>query len=170
MADEAFFRVGLRVPDVTEAARFYQGLGFEPIGAIPGPDGSTVMAILRRGEFQLLVDALVGMPFPDNDRERMTKTGPRGLGVVIGIEVDDANATAVYCRLAGCTGTTGPLDAPWGERYFECLDPYGYAWKVFELLPDPPADGLSAARDSWFADPHSAPTPTPMRNRSPLTR
>ncbi len=151
MADEASYRVGLRVPDVTEAARFYQGLGFEPIGAIPGPDGSTVMAILRRGELQLLVDALVGMPFPDSDRERMTKTGPRGLGVVIGIEVDDVNATAVYCRLAGCTVTTDPVDAPWGERYLECLDPYGYAWKFFELLPDPPTDGLSAARDSWFA-------------------
>ncbi|MFJ2160546.1 VOC family protein [Streptomyces sp. NPDC087856] len=151
MADEASLRVGLRVPDVTEAARFYQGLGFAPIGAIPGPDGRTVMAILRRGELQLLVDALVGMPFPDSDRERMTKTGPRGLGVVIGIEVDDVDATAVYCRLAGCTVTTGPVDAPWGERYLECLDPYAYAWKFFQLLADPPADGLSAARDSWFA-------------------
>lgn len=155
MADEASFRVGLRVPDVSEAARFYQGLGFESIGAIPGLDGSTVMAILRRGEFQLLVDALDGMPFPDSSRERLTKIGPRGLGVVIGIEVDDVNATAVYCRSAGCAITAGPVDAPWGERYFECLDPYDYAWKFFELLPDPPTDGLSAARDSWFARTHS---------------
>ncbi|MGW2823102.1 VOC family protein [Streptomyces sp. NPDC001443] len=151
MADEASFRVGLRVPDVSEAVGFYQGLGFEPIGAIPGLDGSTVMAILRRGEFQLLVDALDGMPFPDSSRERLTKIGPRGLGVVIGMEVDDVDATAFYCRSAGCAIIAGPVDAPWGERYFECLDPYEYAWKFFELLPDPTTDGLSAARDSWFA-------------------
>src|ERR1700754_4796538 len=140
MTDEAPFRVGLRVEDVTEAAAFYQGLGFEPVGSLSNPDGRTVMAILRRGDLQLLVDALAGMPFPDSDRERMTRTGPRGLGVVIGIEVDTVDATADYCRSVECTVTTGPVDAPWGERYIECLDPYGYAWKFFQLLPDPPSD------------------------------
>jgi uncharacterized glyoxalase superfamily protein PhnB len=109
------------------------------------------MAILRRGNLQLLVDALVGMPFQDSDRERMTRTGPRGLGVVIGIEVANVDATADYCRTAGCTVTTGPVDAPWGERYVECLDPYEYAWTFFQLLSDPPPDSLSAARDTWFA-------------------
>jgi hypothetical protein len=35
---------------------------------------------------QLLVDALEGIPFQDSPRERRTKTGPRGLGVVVGLE------------------------------------------------------------------------------------
>ncbi|MGW0997228.1 VOC family protein [Streptomyces sp. NPDC002523] len=151
MTEEAPIRVGLRVEDVAEAATFYQGLGFEQTGSISNPDGRTVMAILRRGDLQLLVDALVGMPFPDSNRERMTRTSPRGLGVVIGIEVTDVDATADYCRSAGCQVTTGPADAPWGERYVECLDPYEYAWKFFQLLPDPPPDSLSATRDNWFA-------------------
>jgi uncharacterized glyoxalase superfamily protein PhnB len=150
MIEDAPFRVGLRVRDVTEAAAFYEGLGFEQAGSVSDPDGRPVMVILRRGDFQLLVDALTGMPFPDSDRERMTRAGPRGLGVVIGVAVDDVDATAEYCRTAGCTVTTDPVDAPWGERYLECLDPYGYAWKFFRLLPDPPPDSLSAARDSWF--------------------
>lgn len=149
--EEASFRLGLRVLDVTEAATFYRGLGFEQTGSISNPDGRTVMAILRRGGLQLLVDALVGMPFPDGDRERMTKIGPRGLGVVIGIKVDNVDATAEYCRSAGCKVTTDPVDAPWGERYLECLDPYEYAWKFFQLLPGPPPDSLSAAHNSWFA-------------------
>jgi uncharacterized glyoxalase superfamily protein PhnB len=150
MTEEAPFRLGLRVADVAEAATFYAGLGFERIGSVADPGGRAVMAILRRGGLQLLVDALYGLPFADDDRERMTKTGPRGLGVVIGVEVDDVDATAAYCRAAGCEVTTDPVDAPWGERYAECRDPYGYAWKFFRLLPDPPADGLNAARDSWF--------------------
>ena len=43
------------------------------------------MAILRRGPLQLLVDALEEIPFPDTVRERLAKSGLRGLGVVIGI-------------------------------------------------------------------------------------
>jgi uncharacterized glyoxalase superfamily protein PhnB len=148
---EAPFRIGLRVENVTEAATFYQGLGFGQAGSIADPGGRTVMAILRRGDLQLLLDALVGLPFPDSDREHLTKAGPRGLGVVIGLEVTSVDATADYCRSAGCTVTAGPVDAPWGERYAECLDPYQYAWKFFQLLRNPPPDSLNAARDSWFA-------------------
>lgn len=151
MTGEACFRIGLRVRDVTGAATFYQGLGFEQAGSVSRPGGGTVMVILRRGELQLLVDALVGLPFSDSGRERMTRTGPRGLGMVIGLEVADVDETAGYCRRAGCAVTAGPVDAPWGERYFGCLDPYGYEWKFFQLLPDPPSDSLNAARDSWFA-------------------
>ncbi len=117
---------------------------------MPGPEGRTVMVILRRGDLQLLVDALTELPFPDSERERQTKAGPRGLGVVIGLEVDDVDAVARYCRSAGCRITVDPTDAPWGERYCECVDPYGYCWKFFRLLPEQHDDGLKAARDSWF--------------------
>nr|ADK32570.1 glyoxalase/bleomycin resistance protein [Microbispora corallina] len=150
MTDEASFRLGLRVEDVTEAAAFYRRLGFEQAGSMFSPEGRTIMAILRRGDLQLLVDALTGMPFPDSDRERMTTAGPRGLGVVIGIRVNDVDATAAYCHSAGCDVTTAPVDAPWGERYAEIVDPYGYAWKFFQLLPEPPQESLRAAYDVWF--------------------
>ena len=147
---EAPFRLGLRVADVVEAAAFYAGLGFDRVAELPGADGRPVMAILRRGDLQLLVDALVGMPFPDSVRERQTKAGPRGLGVVIGIEVDDVDGAARRCRDAGCVIGAGPLDGVWGERYVEIEDPFGYAWKFFQVLPDPPDDSLGAVTDVWF--------------------
>ena len=150
MSGEAPYRVGLRVGDVASAAGFYAGLGFDRVAELPGPDGGPVMAVLRRGDLQLLVDALAGMPFADSDRERLTRTGPRGLGVVIGIEVDDVDAAARYCDAAGCELTAGPLDAPWGERYAEFVDPYGYEWKLFRPLPGQSHDGLSVTRDLWF--------------------
>jgi uncharacterized glyoxalase superfamily protein PhnB len=142
--------VALRVHDVRAAATLYESFGFVPVGVVPGPDGSPAMAILRRGPLQLLVDALVGIPFPDSARERQTQTGPRGLGVVVGIEVEDVDAAANRCQARGCVIGTGPLDAPWGERYVEFEDPYGYAWKFFELLADPPYDGLRAVSALWF--------------------
>src|SRR5206468_3580528 len=98
VSDEPPVRVGLRVEDVGAAAAVYESFGFVPIGTVPDRDGRVVMAILRRGPLQLLVDALVGMPFPDSERERQTKVGPRGLGVVIGLEVDDVDDAARRCR------------------------------------------------------------------------
>jgi uncharacterized glyoxalase superfamily protein PhnB len=149
-AREAPFRIGLRVADVVEAAVFYAGLGFDRVAELPGADGRPVMAILRRGDLQLLVDALVGMPFPDSPRERRTQAGPRGLGVVIGIQVDDVDAAARYCAGSGCDVTTPPTDAAWGERYAECVDRYGYAWKLFSVQGDAAGNGIDAARDAWF--------------------
>jgi uncharacterized glyoxalase superfamily protein PhnB len=143
-------RVALRVDDVAAATALYEMLGFVQIGAVPDPNGRVLMVILRRGPVQLLVDALEGIPFPDTVRERLTKSGPRGLGVVIGIEVADVDETARLCAAAGCMVTAGPESAPWGERYVEVEDPYGYSWKFFRVLSDPPDDGLQAAADTWF--------------------
>lgn len=150
MRDEPPVRVGLRVADVVAATAFYQSFGFTIVGTVPGADGAVVMAILRRGPLQLLVDALVGMPFPDSPRERLTRSGPRGLGVVIGLEVDDVDAAAAQVRAAGGVLDAAPQDAPWGERYVEFEDPFGYAWKLFRLTGSSDDDGLQAAHDAWF--------------------
>lgn len=150
MSDEAAYKLGLRVCDVPAAADFYAGLGFHRSAELPGPDGQPVMIILRLGDLQLLVDALVGMPFTDSERERQTLSGPRGLGVVIGIEVDNVDRVARYCDRAGCELTAIPQNSPWGERYAECVDPFGYAWKFFRPLPGQARDPLAATRDRWF--------------------
>lgn len=145
------FRVGIRVGDVDAAARFYAGLGFEQVGSVPGPQGRPVMTILRLGQVHLIVDALVGMPFPDTERERLTQAGPRGLGVALGLAVDDLEASYEHCRAADCVITSEPADAPWGARVFECRDPFGYVWEFSQEIADPqPADALEATRTSWF--------------------
>ncbi|MEU5261477.1 VOC family protein [Amycolatopsis sp. NPDC021455] len=150
----ASFRVGLRVGDVAAAARFYRGFGFDEVGSVPEPGGRPVMTILRRGEVQLIVDALVGMPFPDSERERRIQAGPRGLGVAIGLGVDDLAASYEYCRGAGCTITSEPADEAWGDRVFECLDPFGYQWEFSQPIEDwQPAAGLEAAQAAWFGTP-----------------
>ena len=151
-SDEAAYKVGLRVADVPAAADFYAGLGFDRVADLQDPDGRPIMVILRRGQLQLLVDALEGMPFADSERERQTLSGPRGLGVVLGIGVDDVDAVAGYCERSGCDMTDQPQDSPWGERFAQCVDPYGYAWKLFRPLPDQAGDGLAATRANWFGD------------------
>jgi uncharacterized glyoxalase superfamily protein PhnB len=149
MTDEAPIRVGLRVPDVGAATTLYRTFGFASMGSVPLPDGDVAMAILRRGPLQLLVDALEGIPFADTDRERLTKAGPRGLGVTVGLEVDDVDRAAEVARQGGCLITHDPEDAPWGERYVELEDAFGYAWKFFKVI-ESAGDGLRVAHDTWF--------------------
>jgi hypothetical protein len=56
------FRVGLRVTDVVEAARFYRGLDFEDVAAVPGPDGDPVMIMLQREGAMFIVVLSKGCP------------------------------------------------------------------------------------------------------------
>ena len=145
------FRLGLRVEDVSAAVSFYEGLGFESEGVIPNSDGEPLLAILERGQAKLVVDALVGLPFPDSARERQIQSGPRGLGAVIGLQVEDLDTTYAYCSAAGCTITCEPMDEAWGERLFTCVDPFGWEWEFFVPIPEAePADGTKAARANWF--------------------
>jgi uncharacterized glyoxalase superfamily protein PhnB len=152
-ADSPQFRLGLRVEDVPAAVAFYRGLGFEEVGSVPDARGRPVMAILAGNGVQLVVDAVAGMPFPDRERERLTKAGPRGLGVALGLSVADLEATYDYCREAGCPITCEPMDEAWGERVFECIDPFGYQWELSQPLEGTqPADPLSAVRERWFGE------------------
>ena len=148
---EAGFRLGLRVDDVQAAAAFYGGLGFTEIGSVPDPQGQPVMTILERNGVQLIIDALRGMPFRDTERERQTQAGPRGLGVAVGLSVDDLDATFAYCTEAGCEITCEPMEEAWGDRVFECIDPYGYQWEFSQPIEGASAThGLEAVRTSWF--------------------
>jgi uncharacterized glyoxalase superfamily protein PhnB len=146
------FRVGLRVDDVEAAAEFYAGLGFDIEGSVPDPTGRPVMTILEREGVQLIVDALVGMPFPDTERERRTQDGPRGLGVAIGLGVDDLQAAYEHCVARGCVVVCEPMDEAWGDRVFECVDPFGYQWEFAQPLENAPEDGLAAVQRTWFGE------------------
>lgn len=148
------FRLGLRVADVVEAARFYRGLGFVDVAAVPGLDGDPVMIMLQREGAMLIVDALEGMPFASTEREERVKAGPRGLGVAIGLGVDDLDAAYAWCLRAPCNITSEPRVEPYGDRVFECIDPYGYLWEISQPVSAVPADdAVGAVRDEWFGPP-----------------
>jgi uncharacterized glyoxalase superfamily protein PhnB len=145
------FRLGLRVDDVVEAARFYRGLGFEDVAAVPGPDGDPVMVLLQRDGAMLIVDALEGMPFAATAREERVKAGPRGLGVAIGLGVDDLDAAYAWCIESACDMTSEPRVEPYGDRVFECIDPYGYLWEISQPVSAGGVDhAVDAVRKEWF--------------------
>jgi uncharacterized glyoxalase superfamily protein PhnB len=159
------FRIGLRVDDVIRAADFYRGLGFTDVGSVPGSEDIPVMVMLQREGAMLIVDALVGMPFAPTRREAMIQAGPRGLGVAIGLGVDDLETAYLWCREAGCEITAEPRDEPYGDRVFECIDPFGYLWEISQPISDlPPDEAVASVQDSWHGTPKitgvSGPGPT----------
>jgi uncharacterized glyoxalase superfamily protein PhnB len=148
--EQGRFRIGLRVADVAAAAEFYRGFGFSDLGTVPSGDGSPLMTILEREGALVIVDSLQGLPFPDDERERQTQAGPRGLGVAIGIGVEDLDAAYEHCRSSGCEIRSEPADEPWGDRVFECLDPFGYLLEISQPTSDVPVeDALAAVAEQW---------------------
>jgi uncharacterized glyoxalase superfamily protein PhnB len=145
------FRIGLRVGDVEAAQRFYEGLGFVSAGVIPDAHGRPVLAMLEAHGVTLMADALEGLPFPDTARERDIQSGPRGLGVVVGLVVDDLEVVYDYFQSKGCVVTSEPRDEHWGDRVFSALDPFGFEWEIAQPIPGAePADGAAAAQAAWF--------------------
>jgi uncharacterized glyoxalase superfamily protein PhnB len=131
--------------------RFYGGLDFEGAGEVPNSDGEPVMAIRKWGDVLVIADALIGMPFPDSERGRHIQRGPRGLGVVIGLMVDELDATYASYIEEGCEITCEPMNEAWGVRVFVRLDPFGYEWEFSQPIPGmAPADWTASVQESWF--------------------
>jgi uncharacterized glyoxalase superfamily protein PhnB len=69
---------------------------------------------------------------------------------VVGLRVDDLDATYAYCTGHDCPITCEPMDEAWGERIFSCLDPFGYEWEFSHPLDDVPDDPTAAVQRNWF--------------------
>jgi uncharacterized glyoxalase superfamily protein PhnB len=145
--------VGLRVGNVKEASDFYQRIGFKQIGTIPDDPGAgteLLVSFLAYGTSMLLVSAIEGPPYPDSERERNLKAGPRGLGVKIALSVPDLEAIYALFKGEGCEITTEPMVEFWGVRLFTALDPDGYEWQITQTIEEiTPEEGAEAAKRAW---------------------
>lgn len=145
--------VGLRVSDAQEASDFYQSIGFKQVGTIPDGDGNTLVSFLAYGNSMLLVSAIEGPPYPDTERERNIKAGPRGLGVKIALSVPDLDTIYAFFKGRGCEITTEPMEEFWGVRLFTAVDPAGYEWQITQTIKEmTPEEGADAAKAAWSMD------------------
>ena len=59
-----------------------------------------------------------------------------GPGVLLTLEVEDADAACAELADRGVELLNGPIDRPWGVRTAAFADPDGHVWEVASKLPD----------------------------------
>jgi hypothetical protein len=41
--------------------------------------------------------------------------------------------------------------SPYGDRVFECIDPFGYLWEISQPISDIPTDeAVASVQDGWY--------------------
>ena len=127
----------LVVEGATDAIEFYKkAFGATEMMRVPADDGKRLMhaAILVNGAHVYLMD-----DFPEF-REQCSGgkiVGPKAAGAstfVLHLNVPNCDEAVKRAVDAGATIMMAPMDAFWGDRYGQVLDPFGHAWSFAHPL------------------------------------
>ena len=133
------------VQGAERATAFYtEAFGAQEVSRIPVPDGRLMSVQLRIGGGLLhLADE-----FPE-----MGVLAPPAIGgtpVVLGLEVDDAEAVFARAVAAGAQVRQPVGDTFWGDRHGQLDDPFGHRWNISQHVRDVPHDEVVAAAARAF--------------------
>jgi uncharacterized glyoxalase superfamily protein PhnB len=127
----------LGVKDIARASRFYEKtLGFQQQFALPRADGELTVAVLRFGASALLLGRLDELHYEHEERARTIRTGPRGLGITLTLQVPDVEQVYDAVKDAGGEVLLEPVDEFYGDRVFMFVDPDGYEWKISQTIQE----------------------------------
>jgi PhnB protein len=116
------------VDDVEQAVAFYKQLGFHSSMEIKGPNDKLVRAILQLGS-GFLIHVMPAHALPEEGEHGiMIERGPRGLGVILYVNINDLDTFYNAAKKAGVRPMYAPRDESWGDRTFRFVDPFGYDW------------------------------------------
>jgi PhnB protein len=122
----------LVVQGAAEAIEFYKtAFGAEERARMATPDG----AFLVHAELQI-GDSKV---FLADQMPNIGQKSPQSLGgspVTIHLQVEDADAVWGRAIAAGATETMPLMNAPWGDRYGQLVDPFGHRWSIGTHIED----------------------------------
>ncbi|MFZ5790190.1 MAG: VOC family protein [Pseudomonadota bacterium] len=142
MADQAQGVIPhLVVNDAAAALEFYKkGLGATEVMRLPAQDGKRLMhaEIAVNGARMFVRDHFPEhCPAAAGGREAGKLAPPAALGgtaVTLHLEVADCDEAVRRIVAAGATVTMAPMDAFWGARYGQVVDPFGHAWSFAHPL------------------------------------
>jgi PhnB protein len=107
-----------------EAIDFYAAaFGAIEVECSPGPGGKLYHARMDLNGGALLLHD----DFPEM---RGGTPAPAPAGVVLHLQVDDADRLWAQAIAAGCTVKFALADMFWGDRYGQLTDPYGHDWSI----------------------------------------
>jgi uncharacterized glyoxalase superfamily protein PhnB len=126
--------VFLYVSDVVRSLDFYH----EVVGAeitqvhCEYEGGPITLAILRLGNFTIMLHPQEPTPEPEADEYR--ETPKSGVGIHLQIQVDDVDKFYQHCIDEGALLSVSgePIDQDWGWREFALKDPDGFVWSIYQ--------------------------------------
>lgn len=111
-----------------EAIAFYAAaFGAEEIARNPGPGGKLYHARMALNGGALLLHD----DFPE--MRGGTPADPPA-GVVLHLQVADADAAWARATAAGCTVRFELADQFWGDRYGQVIDAFGHTWSIGQTM------------------------------------
>jgi PhnB protein len=128
----------LVVNGAAQAIEFYKkAFGATELMRVPAQDGKRLMhaALMINGAHVYLVD-----DFPEYREQcgkgKITSPGTAGTTTsTLHLEVPDCDAAVKRAADAGATVMMEPIDAFWGSRYAQVMDPFGHFWSFAHPLP-----------------------------------
>jgi uncharacterized glyoxalase superfamily protein PhnB len=124
--------VFLYVSDVVRSLDFYH----EVVGAEVAQvhcefeGGPITLAILRLGDFTIMLHPQEATPEPEEFREPPKS----GVGIHLQVRVDDVDGFYQHCLDEGAMLSVSgePVDQEWGWREFALKDPDGFVWSIYQ--------------------------------------
>ena len=114
------------IKDATGAIEFYRkAFGAKQIGRFMCPGGDLVMhATMKIGDSMIMV----ADEFPEGQGcpGWMSPLTAKGTTITLQLYVDNVDALYQQALEAGCTASMPPMDAFWGDRFGQVIDPYGH--------------------------------------------
>jgi PhnB protein len=123
----------LIVNNAGAALKFYKkGLGATETMRMPAEDGKRIL----HAEMEVNGARVFVMDdFPEhNGGKRSTPAALSGTPVTLHLDVSNCDAAVKRAVSAGAKVTLAPMDAFWGMRYAQVLDPFGHCWSFAHPL------------------------------------
>src|SRR5579863_10495232 len=137
----------LTVRDAQRALDFYQkafGAEVLQVGYAPG-GGKIIHASVKIGDSMLMLND----EFPEWGALSPSSTG--GTGVSIHMYVENADAAFERAVSAGATVKMPIMDAYWGSRYGQVVDPFGHTWSIATHVRDMTEEEVYREQDACFS-------------------
>jgi len=131
----------LVVSDAAEALDFYaRALGATETMRMPAEDKRRIMhAEIEVNSARLFLRDHFPEFCPANEAAKLAPPPIiGGTTVTLHLEVPNCDAAVARMKEAGGTVLMEPMDAFWGARYAQLLDPFGHCWSFAHPLPGAP--------------------------------
>ena len=138
---------GLAVRNAAQAIEFYKkAFGAKEKARMYGPDGKTIMhAEIKIGDSHIML----GEEMP-----QMNHLSPQtlnGTPVNLYVYVKDLDKVFNQAVKAGATVAMPVMDAFWGDRNGQVIDPFGHKWGIATRKRDVSEKEMRKAAQEWFA-------------------